>query len=448
MASGPHSRELKTCFVCSRQAWGLNHNVKDCIQIVDVSLQLDGWLQYIKGTGRPLNTCVKGTHAHQTYEEQLVCATDGDGGFKAIEKFRELEDQGVTPCPRCGDVFPTHPLENCWNYPYLTMGDQGFKAAYDAQTNTVLECLQAVTGKIALEEAADAACPACTESDDHHNWRSCLKRMICRRGAKRSWETEPPQDPKDLSEGYQISPCENCCTIIPNHSIDNCPHPECRNFGAWFALARGESYVALPWVIKRKFLNGITEIDELCPICNWFVMWRNEGVVRYHDSEKCLRNCCIVLKEQGDQWMIKITQEGEEPLPINICAGGQHTHESWQEYRECYSKMQKKYTFPWELHVLRGNKTHELCWLCADIFADHAGVQCPVGPGSERPSLLDFRDDPTGSFVQFIGTMVEHANLTQTGPCPLCSIQEDQHDYATCLRAAKMELRWNVMTSR
>ena len=99
MDSESLSRKRKTCFVCGRQGRGLNHNVKDCIQIVDVSLQLDGWLQYVKGTGRPLNTCVKGTHTHQTYREQLVCATDGDGGFKAVKKFKELEDQGVTPCP-------------------------------------------------------------------------------------------------------------------------------------------------------------------------------------------------------------------------------------------------------------------------------------------------------------------------------------------------------------
>ena len=192
-------------------------------------------------------------------------------------------------------MFPTHPLENCPNYPYLTIGNHGFKAAYDALANAVLERLQAVASKIAGEDAANAACPACMESDDHQNWRSCLKRMICHRGPEGNWETEPPGDPQDLPEGYQISPCENCCSIIPNHLTDNCPHPECCNVGAWFAVARGKSYVTLTWTIKRKYLNGIMEVEELCPICNGFMMWMHEGIVRYHDSEKCLRNCRVVL---------------------------------------------------------------------------------------------------------------------------------------------------------
>ena len=71
--------------------------------------------------------------------------------------------------------------------------------------------------------------------------------------------------------------------------------------------------------------------------------------------------------------------------------------------------------------------------MCADIFADHEETQCPVGPGSENPLLLSFWDEPTEGFLWLIGTLVEHVNGTQTGLCPLCMIQEDQHDYATCL---------------
>ena len=148
-ATGSTSRTRTTCFVCGRQARGHNHNVKDCIQIVDVSLQANGQMQYAKATGRPLNTCVRGSHVHQMYVDQLACAADGDSGFAAVKGFRELEGQSATPCPLCGDVFPLHQPDHCPNYSYLTVGDQGFKATYDAWALVILERLQAVAGKIA-----------------------------------------------------------------------------------------------------------------------------------------------------------------------------------------------------------------------------------------------------------------------------------------------------------
>ena len=74
-ARGTTSRIHMTCFVCGWQARGHNHNVKDCIQIVDVSLQANGQLRYAKGSGRVLNNCVRGFHTHQTYADQLACAT-------------------------------------------------------------------------------------------------------------------------------------------------------------------------------------------------------------------------------------------------------------------------------------------------------------------------------------------------------------------------------------
>ena len=136
---------------------------------------------------------------------------------------------------------------------------------------------------------------------------------------------------------------------------------------------------------------------------------------------------------------------------MNLCVGGQHAHESWQEYRQCYLQLQEKCTRRWELHALRGDKMHELCRVCADIFTDHAEAQCPVGPGSKNPSLFSFWNEPTVSFLWFIGMMAEHVNGTQTGPCPLCTFQEDQHDYATCLQTTKIELRQgelSITTSR
>ena len=158
----------------------------------------------------------------------------------------------------------------------------------------------------------------------------------------------------------------------------------------------------------------------------------------------------MVLSEQGDKWVIMI-DDGDELPPLSLCAGGQHAHKSWQEYRKCYIELQEKYTYLRELHTLRGTKTHELCWVCVDIFTDHAEDECPVGPGFGSPSLLEFWDHPIHSFVRFIGTMVEHAGGTTTGPCPLCKVQEDQHDYAACLRAVKIEMKegeLNVTTSR
>ena len=114
---------------------------------------------------------------------------------------------------------------------------------------------------------------------------------------------------------------------------------------------------------------------------------------------------------------------------------------SWLEYKKYYTKLQETYTYQRELQDLRGTKTHQLCQVCVDIFTDHAETECPVGPGFENPSLLRFWDNPVGSFVRFIGTMVEHARGAQTSPCPLCKVQEDQHDYATCLQTVSLEMK-------
>ena len=156
------------------------------------------------------------------------------------------------------------------------------------------------------------------------------------------------------------------------------------------------------------------------------------------------------MDELGDRWVIKFDEE-DESSPLNLCAGVQHAHKSWQEYRQCYVKLQEKYTLHKELRVIRGTKTHKLCRVCANIFADHEEAQCPVGPGSENPSLLKLWDNPVSSFVRFIGMMVEHVRGVQMGLCPLCNVQEDQHDYAICLWNASMELKegkLNVTTSR
>ena len=175
-----------------------------------------------------------------------------------------------------------------------------------------------------------------------------------------------------------------------------------------------------------------------------------DGVVTYYNPKDCLRNCQMILDELGDSWVI-LFDEGDEPSPLGLCTGGQHAHESWQEYRDCYAKLQEKYTLRKELHVIRGSKTNKLCRVCADIFADHAEAQCPVGPGSENPSLLKLWDNPVGDFVRFIGVMVEHVKGVQMGPCPLCNVQEEQHDYTACLQTANVELKegeLNVTTSR
>ena len=136
-------------------------------------------------------------------------------------------------------------------------------------------------------ETAVDACP----SEDHHNWRSCLKRMKCHQNPEGKWEMQPPKDPQGLPGGYQTNPCENCCIVVPDHSVDNCPHPEYGNFGVRFAIARGKECVVQVWASRRKYLNGITDLDALCPVCNWFVMQDIDGVVTYHNPKDCLKNC-------------------------------------------------------------------------------------------------------------------------------------------------------------
>ena len=143
---------------------------------------------------------------------------------------------------------------------------------------------------------------------------------------------------------------------MPNHSLDNCPDPEYSNYRARFAIVRGAECVAQIRTSRRGYLNGIIETEALCPVCSWFIIRDVDGVMTYHNPESCLKNCRMVLNEQGDRWVIKI-DDGDELSPLSLCTGGQHAHESWLEYRKCYAELQEKYTYRWELHALRGTKT-------------------------------------------------------------------------------------------
>ena len=107
-------------------------------------------------------------------------------------------------------------------------------------------------------------------------------------------------------------------------------------------------------------MNGITEEEESCPVCNCSVMREIDGVVTYHKPEDCLERSRIMLMEQEDQWEIRV-YDNAKPPPMGVCASREHAHENWQEYRECYSKLKEKFGLCKELHDIRGAKTHELC---------------------------------------------------------------------------------------
>ena len=79
--------------------------------------------------------------------------------------------------------------------------------------------------------------------------------------------------------------------MVPDHFRSNYPHTEFRKFVVWFALKRGEEYITQIKASQRSYLNGITNEEELCPVCNWFVMRDVGGVVMYHNPEECLKNC-------------------------------------------------------------------------------------------------------------------------------------------------------------
>ena len=117
--------------------------------------------------------------------------------------------------------------------------------------------------------------------------------MKCRKGPEENWETEPPGDPRDIPGGYQANSCEKCCTVVPDHLANDCPHPESRNYGVRFAISRGEPYIVrAAGQPDRGYLNGITEIEELYPICNWFVMRKVEGCRDLSSSRGVLEVRC------------------------------------------------------------------------------------------------------------------------------------------------------------
>ena len=231
--------------MCNRKARDNKHDIQDCFQIVEVSLREGGNLEFTKGTGKkPLNLSVKGAHTHQMYTELVDCITNGDGGTDVVKEFERLEGEGATPCQECGDVFPTHLLDRCPNHPYAKVGDQGFKLVYAARAVSALEQLKAVADRMAGRETKDTACLLCTESNVNHNWRSSLKRMKCRKNKDGHWETEPPGDAQEVPMGYHNSACENCIRVVPDHPPDDCSSPELSNFGARFAIARGEDLIS------------------------------------------------------------------------------------------------------------------------------------------------------------------------------------------------------------
>ena len=201
---------------------------------------------------------------------------------------------------------------------------------------------------------------------------------------------------------------------------------------------------------RRSYLNGITEEGELCPVCSNPMMQKHVDTWTHHNPGDCLRRACITLTELGEQWEIDCGGSNEL-VPISVCAGGEHTHTNWQEYKECYGKVQKKLNCHRELRMIRGAKTHELCRKCIYIFVAHTEAQCPMDPEQVNSSLLDLWESPTVDFVRLVGTMAKHARKIQQGPCPLCKAQEEWHDYAMCLRTAKITRErgmLNIMTAQ
>ena len=189
-------------------------------------LQDDDSLKYSQGKGKVLNKCIWGGHTHRTYKEQKQCFEEGppDEEANTVRKeFEKLEREEAKPCPKCGDVFPTHTSDGCPNHPYLTLGDKGFKAAYDDHAVVILDWLKSVVSKMAGREDANAACPACTESGVTHNWRSCLKQLKCWKKENGEWETEPQEDPNNTPKGYVRVTCGNC-TAVPDHLETSCLH--------------------------------------------------------------------------------------------------------------------------------------------------------------------------------------------------------------------------------
>ena len=172
-------------------------------------------------------------------------------------------------------------------------------------------------------------------------------------------------------------------------------------------------------------------------------MQRHIDTCTYHNPEDCLQGACITLTEMGEQWEIDWRGSGE--LPVSICASGEHTHANWPEYRECYGKIREKLNCRRELHAIRGAKTHELCRKCIDIFADHAEAQCPIDPEQVNLSLLDLWENPTIGFVKLVGTMANRVRKIHKGPCPLCKANEEQHDYAMCLRMGKITREQGIL---
>ena len=51
MAKSPSIQKKLTCFVCNRKSWDNKHNIQDCVQNVEVSIQGDRKFWVCQGAG-------------------------------------------------------------------------------------------------------------------------------------------------------------------------------------------------------------------------------------------------------------------------------------------------------------------------------------------------------------------------------------------------------------
>ena len=132
--------------------------------------------------------CVRGFHTHPELCRAIrVCHKWGRWICSDCQGICEARRKGCySLSPSAVMCFLHTRSEHCPNYPYLQL--RVIKGLKQLMTHRQWSLWSMTSDSIKIESRewrhVSDACPSCMVSDGHHDWRSCLKRMICRRGTK------------------------------------------------------------------------------------------------------------------------------------------------------------------------------------------------------------------------------------------------------------------------
>ena len=378
---------ISLCTLCQKQCH-VDHNPLICAKELEAYIA-EGTLNWRIGKRRhKVNTCIcPGTrHQHVGYEEARQCYLRCDGAQSARkQEIQKLLAAGGNPCPQCGDVFADHTVANCVKYSYSVAGDDGFQNALNEGAYVVLERLEGLHELLTKGVPEGTPCVSCAGSEEPHDYRGCLKRLKCKKGADGTWVSEPPGDPAGLPRGRFQMACTVCGSLIPDHQAGDCRVKRTVNYGLLYLLERERPIkIIAARTQKCKYLNGgLDLLKEVCKSCDEPLVKQEGGKPVFHDPEQCLNRWVVYRTKEG---ALKIRPRVDEP--ITRCISSQHTHTTWEVFMKCQDDYEERQGLIAIVQRFKGDE-RRWCQRCTDYFAEHREEECPWEDGG-NPTLAKY----------------------------------------------------------